>query len=197
MRSDEVVVSLENLGPTLDMIERTAAYLGYDSDCAATLRLLGEEMFQSCSRTLSDLQGVLWIDTDDANMNIHLRVEGEFSKARRARLMELSKSGRNEKPKGIFARLGAFFDDVFMANEDGYAPLMCDYGMMESQYAHLSLLDSYWADQRIRAAAREEQDDLKGVEGAILKGLADDVRVSARPYSAELIIVKKLPDKTA
>ena len=196
MRSDEVNVSLQNIAPALDMIERTADYVGFDSHYAARLRLLGEELIRSAGTVLDDLDGVMWMDTADGNMCIHLKVEGQLSEEKRQQLAAISKTGKNESPKGVFAKVGAFFADFFMSDVAGYVPSWCECEFSPDQYAVYSLMDPYYDELRRSAASKAaHKDELEGVETSILKGLADDITVSAHGATAELTVSKKLPER--
>lgn len=195
MRSDDVKVSLENLAPVLDMIEKTTLYIGYDEAFAQKMRLIGEELIQSCSHMIDELSAYVWMDTDEKNMYIHLKLEGVLSEAKRDELIEISKSGRNEQPKGLLKRIAAFFETAFMNTADGYVPAWSGYDYTSNQYASVSMMDIYNDELRRREERNDTPDELKGIEAAMLKSLADDVTVAARPSTAELTVTKKLPGK--
>ncbi len=191
MRSDVVKVTMLDIAPALDMVEKTAEYVGFPAEFGQKMRLMGEELVRSISFIMDDVDASLWVDTDDANMYIHLKLEGALSDTTREKLVNVSKEQRNEPPKGLFKRIGAFFSDAFMADTAGYVPLFIEGGDMSgsaSYFLPLSMLADYEAP-----AQTEAHDDLAGIESNILKGLADDVTVCARTSYAELTVIKKLP----
>ncbi len=189
MQSDVIAVSAANIAPALDMVERTVRYVGYPQDYGARMRLLAEELISAIRFVLEETFASLWLDTDDTNMYIHLKLEGVLSDAARARLTELAKSRCSEKPKGLFSRVGAFFSDAFLSDTAGYVPLFMENGEgLSAYYMPLSLIGGYETP-----APEQVPDEMKDVESAILRGMADDVTVCARPSRAELTVIKKLP----
>lgn len=191
MQSDVISVSLGNIAPALDLVERTVKYIGYPEDYGERIRLLAEELIGSIRDLLEDTDATLWVDTTAQNMEIHLKLEGALSDATRDRLVELSKSCVNEPPKGLFARIGAFFSDAFMSDAAEYVPLFMDGGESSGgYYMPISLLSGYHTP-----AEEKKPDDYEGIEANILRGMADDILVSARPSHAELTVLKKLPGK--
>ena len=191
MQSDVITVSETDIAPALDLVERTATYIGYPEAFGARMRLLAEELLHSARPVLGDTVATLWVNPDADNMEIHLRLTGMLSDATRDQLVEISKSRCNEPPKGLFSRIGAFFADAFMSEESGYVPLFMDGTESTGAYTMpLSLLTGYNA-----AAPETPKDDMRAVELSILQGMADDVTVCARPSHAELVVVKRLPGK--
>lgn len=193
MRSDDVQVSLSNVAPVLDMIEKTTKYIGYDESYGQKMRLLGEELIQSCAQVLDELTGIVWLDTDEQNMHIHLKLEGTLSDSKRQKLIEISKSGRNEPPKGLFKRIGAFFETAFMSDVEGYVPAWVNSEYAGGQYPAFSMMELYCEDMRNFGNKNTKADELQGIESTILKNLADDITVAARASTAELVVTKKLP----
>lgn len=191
MQSDVIAVSASNISPALDLVERTVTYIGYPASFGVRMRLLAEELIGSVRDLLPDTDATLWVDTTEENMEIHLLLEGALSDATRDRLVELSKCRVNEPPKGLFARIGAFFSDAFMSDAAEYVPLFMDGGESAGgYYMPISLLSGYEAP-----AAEKKPDAYEGMEANILRGMADDILVSARASHAELTVQKKLPGK--
>ena len=189
MQSDVIAVKADNIAPALDMVEKTVRYIGYSEAFGARMRLLSEELISSIRFVLEETFASLWVETNQENMEIHLRLEGVLSDAARDRLVEIAKCKCNESPKGLFARIGAFFSDAFLSDTVGYVPLFTDGAeSAASYYVPLSLLTGYDAPAQDDTPA-----ELKDVEAHILRGMADDVTVCARPSRAELTVIKKLP----
>ena len=185
MRSDTIAVSSHSIAPALDFVEKTAQYIGYSAEYSARMRLLGEELVSSIKSILDDVEASLWMETDQENMSIHLKLEGVLSELTRDRLVDLSKKHRNEPHKGVFARIGAFFSDAFLTDANGYVPLMMN-GDSTMYVVPVSIMEI--------APVEQPADDAKGVESNILRGMADDIKVCARSTYAELIVIKKLPN---
>ncbi|NLI20162.1 MAG: hypothetical protein GX418_01225 [Clostridiales bacterium] len=192
MQSDVISISADSIAPALDMVERTVTYIGYPAEYGARMRLLAEELIGSIRFVLDETKATLWVDTDDTDMEIHLKLEGVLSDATRDKLTEISRRRCNEPPKGLFARIGAFFSDAFMTDAAEYVPMFLDGTSPSAGLTiPLSLLSGYEAP-----AVEEAPDDgSPGLEASILRGMADDVVVCARPSRAELTVKKKLPAK--
>ena len=175
MQSDVIAVSAANIAPALDLVERTVKYIGYPEAYGEKMRLMAEELINAIRFVLEDTTATLWLDTDEQNMEIHLKLEGLLSDATRDKLVEISKSRSNEPPKGLFARIGAFFSDAFMSDAAEYVPLFMDGGeTLGSYYVPLSLLPINRPPAEI-----QPPDEFKDIEANILRGMADDVTVCA------------------
>ena len=191
MQSDVVSVSPNNIAPALELVERTVTYIGYPREFGERMRLMAEELISAIRFVLEETSATLWVSTDQTNMEIHLRLEGLLSDAARRKLVEISKCRCNEPPKGLFSRIGAFFSDAFMTDAADYVPLFIDGGEgMASYTMPLSLLT-----EELEPLRSSEPAELRDVEANLLRGLADDVTVCARPSQAELTVIKKLPEK--
>ena len=191
MQSDVVTVTPANIAPALELVERTVTYIGYPREFGERMRLMAEELIGAIRFVLEETSATLWVNTDQTNMEIHLRLEGLLSDAARRKLVDISKCRCNEPPKGLFSRIGAFFSDAFMTDAAEYVPLFIDGGEGMGSYAMpLSLLTEEWEPQKSAEPA-----ELRDVEANLLRGLADDVTVCARPSQAELTVIKKLPEK--
>ena len=189
MQSDVVSVSPQNIAPALELVERTVTYIGYPREFGERMRLLAEELIGAIRFVLEETSATLWVNTDQTNMEIHLRLEGLLSDAARRKLVDISKCRCNEPPKGLFSRIGAFFSDAFMTDAAEYVPLFMDGNEpIGSYYMPLSLMSGYHT-----AASDIPNDDFKDLEANLLRGLADDVTVCARPSRAEVTVVKRLP----
>ena len=164
------------------------AYIGFSPAYGQKMRLMGEELVSSIGFILDDVDASLWLDTDETNMYIHLKLEGCLSDSTRDKLVGLSKEKRNEPPKGLFKRIGAFFSDAFMSDTAGYVPLFVEGAEQINSYVlPLSMLTAF------PQPTSGEHDELEGIEANILQNLADDITVCARSSYAELTVIKKLP----
>ena len=188
MKSDIIAVSMADIGKALDLVERTVTYIGYSDAFAEKMRLLAEELLSGNRFIIDEVTASLWVETDQENMEIHLKLEGALTPAARDKLIEISKSQCNMPPKGIFNKIGAFFSDAFMQQTAEYTPLFMVNGEpVENLYIPYSVVDIPKPD------TAGDDEDMNDIEKNILKGLADDVTVCAYASHAELVVVKKLP----
>ena len=116
---------------------------------------------------------------------------------KRDQLLAASTSGKNESAKGFMGRLRDFFDRSGDADVVTYSNPLFMSGAME--YSSTPALDWEWSMSKYETelasriqedeAAREAWDEL---EKSVVHNIADEVKVSIKGQSAEMIIFKKL-----
>ena len=186
MKSDTITISTADIGQVLDLVKRTVSYIGYPDEYAQRMSLLAEELINSNKAVIEETHASLWVETNEENMEIHLKLEGDLSAATREKLVEISKSQCNQPPEGIMAKIGAFFSDAFMQQTAEYTPLF----MVDGEIAgNLNTPFSVISNDDTENATEDDREE------HLLKGLADDITVCAWPTHAETVVVKKLPLK--
>src|SRR5512143_229606 len=108
MKSNVIDVTIPEINKSLDLVERTAKTIGYSDEFAAKTRLLTEELINGNRVIIEDVKATLWVETDDKNMEIHLRLQGGLSPVTRRKLAELSLSKCTEPKESLVSRIGAF-----------------------------------------------------------------------------------------
>jgi len=198
MKTD--VISVSSRGSRMEsallQADKVAAYKGLSARNALHLRLLAEEALGLMRSITGETDGLFWIEDRDDEYELHLQVQTALSEDKRARLLSVSNSGKNESAKGLMGRLRAFFD--WDSDEDTaacsslYLP-----DMLESSSP---MLDWEWSMKRYESilssrivqdapGAQEAWDEL---EKSVVKNVADDVKVYIRSGTVELVILKKL-----
>ena len=198
MKTDVIVVSSKGsrIEKALDQVERVAAYKDLPAKDALQLRLLTEEMMCMMRSITGETQGRFWIEDEDGEYQLHLKVETRMNSEKRNQLLSASTTGRNESARGLMGRLRDFFDrsadeDVVMAN-----PLFLPEMIETSSTPTLDLewtLSTYQQELsgivQHNTAAAELWDEL---EKSVVTHVADDVKVSIKGTDAEMVILKKL-----
>ena len=198
MKTDVISVSSRGnrMESALLQADKVAAYKGLSARNALHLRLLAEEALGLMRSITGETDGLFWIEDRDDEYELHLQVQTALSEDKRARLLSVSNSGKNESAKGLMGRLRAFFD--WDSDEDTaacsslYLP-----DMLESSSP---MLDWEWSMKRYESilssrivqdapGAQEAWDEL---EKSVVKNVADDVKVYIRSGTVELVILKKL-----
>ena len=199
MKTDIITVSSSGsqMEKALEQAEKVAAYKGLPAQRALRLRLLTEEMMGMMRSITGEKQGQFWIEDENGVYQLHLQVKTRMTNEKRESLLEVSSSGKNEAAKGLMGRLRDFFDrgsdeDIFQAS-----PML-----MSGMYEHSSSpsLDWEWkmtqyqlaVEEGVRhddKAAREAWDEL---EKSVVAHAADEIRISIRGRTAEMILFKKL-----
>ena len=198
MKTD--VISVSSRGSRMEsallQADKVAAYKGLSATDALHLRLLAEEALGLMRSITGEPDGFFWIEDRDDEYELHLQVQAALSEDRRARLLSVSSSGKNESAKGLMGRLRAFFD--WDSDEDTAA---CSSLFLPDMLESSSpMLDWEWSMKRYESilssrivqdapGAQEAWDEL---EKSVVKNVADDVRVYIRSGTVELVILKKL-----
>ena len=200
MKSDVITVSSKGnqMEAALAQAEKVAAYKGLKGKNALHLRLLTEEMMGMMRSITGETEGKFWIEDEGDEYRLHLLVETSMDSEKRDQLLAASSTGKNESARGLMGRLRDFFE---RGEDDDYrsfpSPLLYS-GMYE--HSSTPTLDWEWSMMRYEdflssrvknndAAAREAWDEL---EKSVVAKVADDVKVSIRGRSVEMILVKKM-----
>ena len=200
MKTDIIKVSSKGIQmeAALEQVEKVAAYKDLSRKNALHLRLLTEEMMGMMRSVTGETEGEFWIEDEDGEYRLHLRIAARLNPEKREQLLSASSTGKNESAKGLMGRLRAFFDWSCDEDADGFSsPVLLPDAF---EYSSAPALDWEWSMQRYEAAldaemgqdnsaVREAWDEL---EKSVVKHVADDVRVAIRGGTVEMIIIKKL-----
>lgn len=199
MKTDVITVSAKGkrMETALEQVEKVAAYKGLSPKSTLHLRLLTEEMMGLMRSITGAPEGEFWIEDEDGEFQLHLRVAARLSSEKREQLLSVSATGKNESAKGLMGRLRDFFDWSCDGDDAAFAsPLL-----LPDAFEHTSspALDWEWSMRRYESvlttqmdrdsSAREAWDEL---EKSVVKNIADDVRVAIRGGFVEMTILKKL-----
>ena len=200
MKTDMIVVSSKGsqMEKALEQAEKVAAYKGLSGKNALHLRLLTEEMMGMMRSITGETEGVFWIEDENDVYRLHLQVTTRMDSDKRTQLLSAASSGKNESARGLMGTLREFFDRG--ADEDVVAltsPLILP-GMYEE--SSLPTMDWEWSMMRYEEALapsvqRQEKEALEawdGLEKSVVARLADEVKVSIKGQTVELIIYKKM-----
>ena len=199
MKTDVITVSSGGMkiGPALEQVEKVAAYKQLSPKNALHLRLLTEEMMGMMRAITGASEGQFWIEDEDGEYQLHLRMAARLSSEKREQLLSVSATGKNESAKGLMGRLRDFFDWSCDEDYDTFSSPI----LLPDAFEHSSspALDWEWSMRRYEdvlttrkdqdSTAREAWDEL---EKSVVKHVADDIRVAIRGGFAEMIIQKKL-----
>jgi len=184
----------------LDLAERTGAYCQLDNKSVLRLRLLSEELIELIRSFSADLQGDFWLETDDKNVEIHLKTVIPMDLQTRGELLAVSTSGENSAAKGIIGKIREMIalktlpedPNTKVMTEQALGLISAGYEMSSyvagayswSMSTYISRIDK--ADFNIEEK-KEAKDEL---EKSIVANLADDVKVSIVNSDVEVTIFK-------
>lgn len=195
MKTDIIRVSSDELqiGNALQQVDKVAAYKGLSPKGAMHLRLLAEEMMGMMHSITGERDGEFWIEDNDGEYELHLRVKTWMSMEKRDQLIAASSSGKNEAARGLMGRLREFFD-----HGADVPALPLYYSEMPGEFTGSTLnwewsmnayQDSLRANVEQDSKAREMWDEL---EKSVVTHVADEIRVAVRGSTAEMTILKKI-----
>ena len=200
MKTDVITVSSrgKQMEKALEQADKVAAYKGLSAKDALHLRLLTEEMMGLMRSITGEKEGTFWIEDQDGEYQLHLKVRAMLTGEEREQLLAVSSSGKNESAKGLMGRLRDFFDWGSDADLSAYSsPLLLPDAFEQSSSP---MLDWEWSMSRYERAlsSQMEQGDQAvkeawdELEKSVVSHVADDVKVAIRSGTVEMIIIKKL-----
>ncbi|MBQ3424617.1 MAG: hypothetical protein IJH38_05415 [Clostridia bacterium] len=130
--------------------------------------------------------------------NLHLRVETITDAKMRSELLASSSSGKNEAARTLMGRLREFFFRNVDEEIANYRPPYLAVGIANPTLT--SYTDWEWTLTRYQDAVsagakdndREALDAWDELEKSVVSHVADDVKVSIKGWTTEMIIEKKL-----
>ena len=200
MKTDVITVSSRGnrMDAALAQVDKVCAYKGLNGKNSLHLHLLAEEMMGMMRSITGETNGQFWIEDEDDVYSLHLAVNTSMNSGKRDQLLSAATSGKNESAKGLMGRLRDFFD---RESDEDVAALSSSL-LMPEMYDQFSspTLAMEWTMARYESglASRVEQDDPAAkeawdeLEKSVVAHVADDVKVSIRGRSVEMIIIKKL-----
>ena len=123
MKTDIIKVSSKGIQmeAALEQVEKVAAYKDLSRKNALHLRLLTEEMMGMMRSVTGETEGEFWIEDEDGEYRLHLRIAARLNPEKREQLLSASSTGKNESAKGLMGRLRAFFDWSCDEDADGFS----------------------------------------------------------------------------
>ena len=193
MKTDVIMISSggDNMENALVQIDKLCEYKDLSRNDALSLRLLTEETLAMMRAITGDVNGEFWVEEEDGVYELHLLVRSLVDSKMKEQLLSASASGKNEATRGFMGKIRSFFEPsystpMFTAGYVGGNPVamehcswsMDDYRDQLRQYRELNERDK-----------EQEWDEL---EKSVVARVADDVKVSIRGNSVEMIIVKRI-----
>ena len=186
----------------LELTEKTGAYCGLDHKSILRLRLLSEEIIELIRPFSSEMKGDFWLETNDNNVEIHLKTEIPMDLQTRNELLSVATSGKNSAAHGIIgkiremiARVSLPDDPETKAMSDQALGLMALGSQMGSYYggAYSWSMSTYVSSINNSTAITDEtaaaKDDL---EKSIVANIADEIKVNIVESDVEVVIYKSV-----
>ena len=189
MKTDVIVVSSDGdkMEEALTLAEKVALYKGLPARAALQLRLLSEEALGMMRSITGNRKGKFWIEDMEDVYQLHLQVDTPMDMNKQEQLLSASTSGKNEAAKGFMGRIRAFFEPLNWSD----APVITNAEGMDP-YVSWSM-NSYK-----KAVEKELTQDHEGaaeawdeLEKSVISNIADEVKVSIKGRTVEMIIFKR------
>ena len=193
MKTDVIQISSEgsNMETALAQADKVARYKELSPKNTLYLRLLTEETMALVRAIVGNVNGEFWIEDDQDVYTLHLKVSTLMDEKKKEQLLSASTSGANEATRGFMGKIRAFFEPssstpMFSSGFSGVAPAM--YGnYVWSMEDYREQLRQY--REQNMAGSQEAWDEL---EKSVVAHVADDVKVSIRGRTVEMVLVKKM-----
>ena len=201
MKTDIIKVSTgtNRIGEMLELADKVAVFEGLTGKSALHLRLLTEEMAGLMRSITGENEGTFWIEQENGEYQLHLRVQTILNSERKERLLDASSSGKNESAKGLMGRLRDIFDRSGDEDVVTYSNPLFLSGSLD--YSSTPMLDWEWTmskyETELASRIKDDEEARKAwdeLEKSVVHSVADEVRVSIKGQRAEMIIYKKLPN---
>lgn len=205
MKSDIIKLSTTGKGfeEALAMTEKTGTYCGLDTKQNLRLRLLAEEMVGLLRGSIADnFDADYWINQSDKRFELHLKADIILTSAARKEIIAISTSGSNKAARGFMGKIREFIAVTLLSDEvqsdiaDGLS-----YGMMYlgSPSAYPTYASNYMWSMRQYASGIESHKDenteaeeaYDELEKSIVANIADDIEVSIKGSTVEIVIYKQ------
>ena len=193
MKTDVILISSQgnNMESALAQADKVARYKELSQKNTLYLRLLTEETMALVRAIVGNVNGEFWIEDDQDVYTLHLKVSTLMDEKKKEQLLSASTSGANEATRGFMGKIRAFFEPssstpMFSSGFSGVAPAM--YGnYVWSMEDYREQLRQY--REQNMAGSQEAWDEL---EKSVVAHVADDVKVSIRGRTVEMVLVKKM-----
>ena len=199
MKTDVIVVSSKGkqMETALAQADKVAVYKGLSPKSTLHLRLLTEEMMGMMRSITGETEGKFWIEDKDDVFSLHLLVETSMTSVKRDMLLSASTSGKNESARTLMGWIRDVFDRSADRDVAAYTSPMMMPGMIDQSAP--TMVDWEWslAEYEAELASSVQREDEKAaawdqLEKSVVRNVADDVKISIRGQSAEMIIIKKM-----
>lgn len=183
-----------DLSAILAESEKVSEYIGLDRKEAMKLRLICEEIDGLLPNITDEFEGDFWIDYEDGvcKVNVSIRIP-EFNATKKKELISLANDKRNAAAVGIIGKIRNAIENFFLSEGStdalGASSITFHTATGYSEGVDYSYL---WSLQQYKdTMEKDETETWDELEKSVITSVADDVIVSIRGNSADIVIVKR------
>lgn len=173
--------------------EKVAVYNDLDQKQTLHLRLLCEEIDGMLPNIIDDFQGDLWFEFENGVCKVNVSFQlAEISTAKKEALVNIAKSKNNAAEAGVVGKIRSLIEDLFFDKENVRAMALSSGQFNLSTGLSGGADFSYlWSLEQYKNNAKTEQEEWDELEKSLLSSIADDVIVSVKGKTVDLVVVKK------
>lgn len=203
MKTSKIKVNSRGYGMeyALDEVEDFSRLMGFDERSARRARLLAEETMSMVRAIVDEFSASFWMEsTPDCNCELHLQAEAPMDYDKKQELISASTKQRNEASVGIMGKIKDFIEDSLYNMQDGASVAIGESQAMGMAGMVMNDIHMWsWSLEQYRQDVQEQKekgddeaidDLLDELEKSIVANIADDVKVSVKGNSIEMIIRK-------
>lgn len=203
MKTSKIKVNSRGYGMeyALDEVEDFSRLMGFDERSARRARLLAEETMSMVRAIVDEFSANFWMEsTPDCNCELHLQAEAPMDYDKKQELISASTQQRNEASVGIMGKIKDFIEDSLYNMQDGASVAIGESQAMGMAGMVMNDIHMWsWSLEQYRQDVQEQKekgddeaidDLLDELEKSIVANIADDVKVSVKGNSIEMIIRK-------
>lgn len=186
----------------LELTEKAGAFCGLDHKSILRLRLLSEEIIELIRPFSSELKGDFWLETDDENVEIHLKTNIPMDLQTRNELLSVATSGKNSAARGLIGKIREMIARVSLPDDpetkamaDQALGLMALGSQMGASYGstYSWSMTAYATSINNSTVFTDEAAEARdALEKSIVANIADEVKVNIVDSNVEVIIYKKI-----
>ena len=186
----------------LELTEKAGAFCGLDNKSTLRLRLLSEEIIELIRPFSSELKGDFWLETNDENVEIHLKTNIPMDLQTRDELLSVATSGKNSAAKGLIGKIREMIARVTLPDDpetkamtDQALGLMALGSQMGSSYGSTyswSMTAYAESVNNSTVFTDEAAEAMDALEKSIVANIADEVKVNIVDSNVEVVIYKAI-----
>ena len=186
----------------LELTEKAGAFCGLDNKTTLRLRLLSEEIIELIRPFSSELKGDFWLETNDENVEIHLKTNIPMDLQTRDELLSVATSGKNSAAKGLIGKIREMIARVTLPDDpetkamtDQALGLMALGSQMGSSYGSTyswSMTAYAESVNNSTVFTDEAAEAMDALEKSIVANIADEVKVNIVDSNVEVVIYKAI-----
>lgn len=203
MKTSKIKVNSRGYGMeyALDEVEDFSRLMGFDERSARRARLLAEETMSMVRAIVDEFSASFWMEsTPECNCELHLQAEAPMDYDKKQELISASTKQRNEASVGIMGKIKDFIEDSLYNMQDGASVAIGESQAMGMVGMVMNDIHMWsWSLEQYRQDVQEQKekgddeaidDLLDELEKSIVANIADDIKVSVKGNSIEMIIRK-------